>query len=567
MTTEGILELGALAVVLSSIWMAFVLVIRVAVARWLGASWAYFLWLVPLLGLLAMGIPKQTVQRVLDVPGIEVPVVNSVIETATGLVRLVDVPIVFGSPKIPGHSQSTTPEFVLFTWLLGAWLSLLFFAARSFHFSAKMLRSSRALTGHQKFMVQTRCAGLADGSMAEIRMLSTGRGPAVAGLFQPVLLLPVDFFHRYTTQQQVLILEHEYQHLRRHDLFFLLLARIYRCLFWFNPLVYVAERYLQLDQELSCDERVLFWQSRTTRRIYGETLLLSTHAKFLLPQVSYSPSFGQIKQRTSMLRHHNRRIFGSLIGGLLLMISISASVVYGVLGALELEPELEIREELRLPMAESMTLLEKGDFDDDVLTTMLARLTHLETAFPEQTLSDIELAQMNNLRAFIYFQMGAYEHSLRHYEQVVALAGEVPELKSQALYSIGEIHFAQENYVATLQALVQSEDVSPIDPSAEIWALRSQAHVRLKSWDQGLRYISLAIKQAESDGLVPQEQWLLSQTALKWKLGDLEGAARSLQRSIEIFPKTPYEQTLAALNELVQQSWEPWLTEETLAQF
>lgn len=268
-----------------------------------------------------------------------------------------------------------------------------------------------------------------------------------------------------------------------------------------------------------------------------------------------------------MLRHHNRRFFGSLIGGLLLMISIGASVVYGVLGALELEPELEIREELRLPMAESLTLLEQGDIDDDVLTTMLARLTHLETAFPEQTLSDIELAQMNKLRAFIYFQMGEYEHSLRHYEQVVALTDEVPELKSQALYSIGEIHFAQENYVATLQALVQSEGASPIDPSAEIWALRSQAFVRLKSWDQGLRYITLAIEQADADSLVPQEQWLLSQTALKWKLGDLEGAARSLQRSIEIFPKTPYEQTLAALNELVQQSWEPLLTEETLAQF
>ena len=92
--------------------------------------------------------------------------------------------------------------------------------------------------------------------------------------------------------------------------------------------------------------------------------------------------------------------------------------------------------------------------------------------------------------------------------------------------------------IPSLQALAQLEDASPIELSADIWALRSQAFVRLKSWDQGLRYISLAIRQAESDGLVPQEQWLLSQTALKWKLGDLEGAARSLQRSIEIFPKT-----------------------------
>ena len=567
MPTEGILELGALAVALSSIWIVFVLSIRIAVSRWLGARWAYYLWLVPLLRLLAMGIPKQTVQRIFNVPGIEVPVVNKVIKTSAGLVSLIDKPTKIRSSQIPGSKQSTKPELLLTTWLLGTWLSLLFFATRSFLFSAKMDRSSRALTRQQQALLKKRCAGLADQSVAAIRILSSNKGPAVTGLFQPVLLLPVDFFHRYTPQQQVLILDHEYQHVRRHDLFFLLLARIYRCLFWFNPLVYVAERYLQLDQELSCDEKVLSGQSRTIRRIYGETLLLSAHAKFRLPQVSYTPSFGQIKQRTTMLRHHNQRILGSLLGGLLLMISVGASVVYGVLGTLELEPDFEVREELRVPMAESLKLLENRVFDDDVLTAMLAKLKRLETAFPEQALSDNELAQLNNLLAFIYYQMGDYDHSLAQYKRVVSWTDKVPELKARALYAIAEIQFAQGNYVETLKALVHSADVSSVDPSAESWALRSQAFVRLKNWDQGLRYISLAIEQAESDGLVPQEKWLLSQTALKWKLGDLEGAARSLQRSIEFFPKTPYEQTLAAFNQLVQESWEPLLTEKTLAQF
>ena len=233
----------------------------------------------------------------------------------------------------------------------------------------------------------------------------------------------------------------------------------------------------------------------------------------------------------------------------------------------ELEPDFEVREELRVPMAESLKLLENRVFDDDVLTAMLAKLKRLETAFPEQALSDNELAQLNNLLAFIYYQMGDYDHSLAQYKRVVSWTDKVPELKARALYAIAEIQFAQGNYVETLKALVHSADVSSVDPSAESWALRSQAFVRLKNWDQGLRYISLAIEQAESDGLVPQEKWLLSQTALKWKLGDLEGAARSLQRSIEFFPKTPYEQTLAAFNQLVQESWEPLLTEKTLAQF
>ncbi len=567
MTTESILDLAVLAVTMSSIWLVFVLSIRNVVSRWLGARWAYYLWLVPLLGLLATGIPTQPVQHMLDVPGIEMPAVNNMIESAAELVGLVDPPIAVESRQVSDSSRFRLSELLLFVWVLGACLSLFYFAARSFQFSKKMLCSSRALTSRQQSLVLKRCASLAKQYSGAIRMLSSGRGPAVAGLVQPVLLLPVDFFERYTTQQQVLMLEHEYQHLRRHDLIWLLLARVYRCLFWINPLVYVAEWYLQLDQELSCDEKVLSTENRTIRLAYGETLLLSAHTKLLFPQVSYSPSFGQIKRRTYMLKHHNRHIFGSLFGGLLLVVSVGTSVAYGVLGALEFEPDLEIREELRLPLTESLMVLETGDISDTTLNAMLGELERHETVFQEHPLSDNELAQLSNLLALIYSRMGKYDHSLAKYRQVVSLTDRMPEQQAQALYSIGEIQFAQGNYVETLQALMQLEDISPARPSSEVWALRSQAFVKLKRWDQGLRYINLAINQAEADGHIPQEKWLLSQTSLKWTLGDLAGAARSLERSIEIFPETTYKQTLVVFNELVQESWEPLPIEEALAQF
>ena len=567
MTTESIFELGVLAVALSSIWIVFVLSIRIAVARWLGARWAYYLWLVPLLGLLAMGIPNQPVQRILDIPGIEVPVVNSAIETATGMLGFADKPVVVKLAQASDRWGLTVPELLLITWVLGALFSLLYFSARSIQFSAKMKRSSRPLSDQQESHVRTGCTGLANMSPARFRILSTDRGPAVAGLFQPVLLLPINFFERFTTQQQVLILEHEYQHLRSHDLVYLLVARIYRCLFWFNPLVYIAERYLQLDQELSCDEKVLATKNLTTRRIYGETLLLSAHTRFPFAQVSYSPSFGQIKQRTSMLRHYKQRIFASLLGGLLLTVSASVSVTYGVLGTLELEPDLAIREALRIPMEEALTELKAGALGKEELGFLLARLNRLETAFPQQPLSDNELAQLSDLLALVYYRMGDYDRSLKMYEKVVQLTDTVPEHQSRVLNTIGEIQFTLGDYVETIKSLEQSKDISPVPPSAENRALRSRAFVRLQYWDQGLRYIKLAIEQTEADGGIPLESWLLSQTALQWKVGDLTGAARSLERSIEYFPEVSYEHTLVVFNDLVQEVWEPVLTEKTLAQF
>jgi len=566
MTTDSILEMGLLAVVLSSFWMVFVLTIRTAVARWLGARWAYYLWLVPLIGLLAMGVPTRSVQRILDVPGIEVPVVNGVIDSASRMFAYKVNPAQASATRIPKISRSELTELLLISWLLGTLLTLLHFSVRNFQYSKKVRLSSRSLTCQQESLIQTHCPNLVGKSSQAIRKLPSGCGPAVVGLLRPVLYLPADFFQRYTAQQQALILEHEHQHLRRHDLIGLLFARVFRCLFWFNPLVYVAEWYLQLDQELSVDEKVLVTKNRASRRLYGESLLLSARTGVSFTQVNYSPSFGHIKQRTYMLKHYRQHLLGSLLGGFLLTISVSVSVAYGVLGALELEPDLKIREALRLPMTTTLSELESGA-TDDVLAAMLVKLKRLETAFPDRPLSDNELAQLTDLLALVYYQTGELDHSIKLYEKVVSLADEMPEHQSRALNSIAKIHFAQENYVETIRALVQSEDISPAEHLAESWALRSRAFVKLQQWQRGLRYINHAIAQSEAYGEVPRRNWLLSQTALEWKVGDLASAARSLEKSLELFPGTSYENKLVVFNELVQEVWEPVVPEESLAQF
>jgi len=480
MTTERLLELGLLAVGLSSFWVVFVLAVRVAVTRWLGARWAYYLWLVPLLGLLAMAVPSQPVQRVLNVPGIEVPVVNSVIDTASGMFSLASKAGKGESQIAPAH-YFDMPALILGTWALGFLLFFLVFSVRSFKSSKGMYNASNVLSAEQNATVRMRCAPLAHRFSDSIRILSSNHGPAVVGLPRQVLYLPANFFQRYSSQQQILMLEHEYQHLERRDLIGLALARIYRCLFWFNPLVYIAESYLRLDQELSVDEKVLAASNRTTRRLYGETLVLSAQAEIAFAQVSYSPSYGHIKQRTQMLRHYHGRTAGQVLGGLLLISSVSVSIAYGVLGVLEFRPELEFRE--------------------------------------------------------------------------------VRVLDSKA-----KIQFEQKNYIETVKTLIQMERISPASLSAENLALRSQALVKLHQWGQGLRYINRAIVQSETDGEIPKQDWLLVQTALEWKLGDLPAAAFSLERSIEFYPETTYEDTLIVLNEMVQDVWEPIVNDGSLAQ-
>ena len=67
---------------------------------------------------------------------------------------------------------------------------------------------------------------------------------------------------------------HEYCHYRNGDLLWVLLRNLCLVLYFYNPFVWVAVRYMKQDCELACDEAVLqMLQEETQRKEYGYTLL------------------------------------------------------------------------------------------------------------------------------------------------------------------------------------------------------------------------------------------------------------------------------------------------------
>lgn len=567
MMIDNLFELGLLATLLSSVWVAFVLAIRIPVIRWVGARWAYYLWLAPLLGVLAMAIPAQPLQRIFDVPDIEVPVVNVVIEKASEVLELAAGPSEGGTAAKAKSIHPQDKILLLVVWLLGGTWLLIDFAIRNIRYSRNLRKASRLLNCEEASQVRRRCGRLLNRPLVTIRMLSSGQGPAVAGLLRPVLFLPADFFHRFSTRQQTLVLAHEYQHLVRYDLVSLLLARIFRCLFWFNPLVYAGERYLQLDIELSVDEAVLADSCRATRRHYGESLLLSAHREASFAQLAYSSTFGDVRKRTRMLKHYRQRLLGGFAGGLLLVTTIAASVTFGIFGSLGFEPNLEIRESLQLSLVGALHQLEDAGLNNVGKQALRDRLINLEKDFQGQALSDYEVARLNELVALVSYELGEYDHAIQSYKKVIALASGAPTLQSRALEAIAKLHFSQGNYLGTVQALARSDNIDPGASSADKLALRSRAFVKLQQWNAGLHFINLAIRQAEVAGNQPVKDWLLLRTSLEWKLGDLTSAARSLEKSIELFPDSTYEQTLMVFNESVQDVWTPNIDKNPMVEF
>lgn len=80
--------------------------------------------------------------------------------------------------------------------------------------------------------------------------------PLTWGLRVPVVLLPEDASD-WAEDHRRIVLRHELAHIARGDSFTQLVAGLACALYWFHPLVWVAERRLRAECERACDDRVV----------------------------------------------------------------------------------------------------------------------------------------------------------------------------------------------------------------------------------------------------------------------------------------------------------------------
>ncbi len=178
-----------------------------------------------------------------------------------------------------GH-DSAIQLAILLLWLSGASLALFRLGVAQHHFLRSLGRIERRAGD---LWQAERSAGL----------------PALVGLI-PRIVLPADFEQRYSTGQQRLIIEHERVHARRGDNLWNLLFALLAALYWFNPLLRLAQRAFQLDQELACDACVLA-RYPEGRRCYGEALLLPTSSTAAAPLGCPAFHTHPLKERITML--------------------------------------------------------------------------------------------------------------------------------------------------------------------------------------------------------------------------------------------------------------------------
>jgi carboxyl-terminal processing protease len=141
-------------------------------------------------------------------------------------------------------------------WLAGTLLTLvpLLLAVMSLR---RLARRSQLVTSGPLF-VALREVNEQLGVKRPVRLLvSRSRSmPMTWGIWRPTVLLPAQAQH-WSKDRLRVVLTHELAHFQRRDCLTQLLAQIARAAYWYNPLIWLAERQIRALQERACDDLVL----------------------------------------------------------------------------------------------------------------------------------------------------------------------------------------------------------------------------------------------------------------------------------------------------------------------
>jgi TonB family protein len=269
--------------------VVLILVLRRPVRHRFGALAAYALWLVAPICAAASLIPVEAPPEALA------PVVRLVSAATTAA-----TPLVRQAPDLA--------SILVLAWLVGVIATFSLLAWRQTRFVRSLGR-----------LVPTQT----DRSL--LRAERQGFGPAVIGALRPRIVTPSDFEQLFEPEARDLILAHERVHLARGDAPINALAAALQCAGWFNPLVHLGVRLMQVDQEIACDAAVLARHPQA-RRIYAETLLNTLLLSRPAPLACHWPATGQhpLMERVTMLNSSSvsplrKAVGAALVGGLALL--------------------------------------------------------------------------------------------------------------------------------------------------------------------------------------------------------------------------------------------------------
>ena len=170
----------------------------------------------------------------------------------------------------------------------------------------------------------------------------TAGSPMMVGLIKPLILLPTT----YLSQNELcFILKHELVHYKRKDLLYKYLLFAAMALHWFNPVVYLISKAVNVLCEASCDSEVVRDTDEEARLSYSETIISVVRYKSRLRTALSTNFYGGkkgMKNRISSIMDIRNKKAGAVIAGSIMVFTMSTGLVFAAANSTEADRNPDI---------------------------------------------------------------------------------------------------------------------------------------------------------------------------------------------------------------------------------
>ena len=300
----------------------------------------YLLWLliiakclVPSLVTISLAIlperAEPVVERVVYEPVAEPEVF---VPAVTEYVPMKEAPVDTRPVLIQYITSLSKEELLAFAWMVGAGLFLVLIVIKAVRTNTILTKNRGALPDSLQVEVSELLGGN-NGAGPKCYCIDGIAQPFVWGLVRGSIYLPADFMVSTDGGHRRQILMHEMAHITRRDPVVNFLQIIAQVVFFFHPLVWVANKFIRAEREKCCDEAAIA-RLDASPKDYGkaivDTLINEYESTMPTPSMAIAGPIKNIENRIKTIMQPGRKFYKRPTVIAILMILLFAAVTVPV---------------------------------------------------------------------------------------------------------------------------------------------------------------------------------------------------------------------------------------------
>jgi len=303
------------SVIMSALALLYMLVTPLLAKRY-SEKGRYYAWLVIVIGLIIPFRPQ------FDNAFVKVDVLS---ETTTPVIQIgngIPLTIPIGNATLsPATSSISWWQIVAVVWVAGVIIFLAYHSIKHYRFTKMARRWSESTKDKQTLtLLQSLKTEMGISKQISLELCSSVGSPMMIAFANPRILLPKTEFAQ---DELRFILKHELVHYKRKDLWYKCLVLIATAVHWFNPIVYLMAKAIDVQCEFSCDAEIVRSADVDTRQHYSETIIgivkYQSKLKTALSTNFYGGKKGMKKRIFSIMDTGKKRAGIAVICGVLLI--------------------------------------------------------------------------------------------------------------------------------------------------------------------------------------------------------------------------------------------------------